>query len=259
MSDLNSGDNIQLIKNLLQKIRENRNSRQLYIDLGTELVKINMIDQALKSFKVANQLKEDYLSLYNLACLYYKKKDYKSSTMHLERSRQLNSDFVMTHILAGICYSRLNNFRAAEVNFINVLMNDPSNRTALTALSILYHNQGRTTESLNFINRLTNLYQPGKNVKNLKTHLIRESIKDNRTVKSTDTSGFQEYEKYIMSLPVDIYTDKYGTIQEKIKMLETRPDKNIKNLISLSLCHLFSGNAESALECLYAAKNCKAS
>ncbi len=251
------------IRNLLQKIKTNKKSREIYLELGVELVRINMIDQALLSFKQANLLEEDYLSLYNSASLYYKKNEYKAAILQLEKARNLNPEFVMIPILSGICYSRLNNFRAAEVNFIKVLMTDPSNRTALTALSILYHNQGRISESINIINKLTALYKPGEKISKLKTGLIKKSI-DNKNHNLSNAAKdpaekYREYDDYIKSLPVEIYTDKFGTINDKIEMLETKPDKNAENLISLSLCHLFSGNTDTALEYLYAAKNCKAS
>ncbi len=244
------------IKNLLDDIRSGCSARDSYVELGIELVKLNMTDQALQSFKRANQIKEDHLSLYNTASLYYKKNDYKSAILQLEKARKLNPEFVMVSILAGICYSRLNNIRAAEVNFVNVLMTDPANRTALTALSILYHNQGRVNESLSLVNRITTLYQPGTNLVKFKTGLIKRSINESGNRKA-DT--LEEYDKYIQSVPVEIFTDKYGTITEKIEKLETQPEKNIHNLISLSLCHLFSGNTDSALEYLIAARTSRAS
>ena len=248
------------IKNLLDDIRSGLASRDSYVELGIELVKLNMVDQALQSFKRANQIKEDYLSLYNSASLYYKKNDFKTAIIQLEKSRQIKPDFVMSSILAGICYSRLNNLRAAEVNFINVLMADPANRTALTALSILYHNQGRTNESLNLVNRITILYKPGTNLVKLKTGLIKHSISGRKQVTGVKkTENPDEYDRYIKSVPVEVFTDKFGTIKEKIEKLEVKPEKNIQNLISLSLCHLFSGNTDSALEYLMAARTSRAS
>lgn len=248
------------IRNLLDDIRSGNATRDSYIELGIELVKLNMIDQALQSFKRANHIREDHLSLYNSASLYYKKSDYKTAILQLEKARKLKPDFVMTSILAGICYSRLNNIRAAEVNFINVLMTEPANRTALTALSILYHNQGRINESLNLVNRVTTLYRPGTNLIKLKSGLIKSTINGSRKENgSIKINNLAEYDRYIQSVPVEIFTDRYGTIKEKIEKLETIPEKSIQSLISLSLCHLFSGNTDSALEYLMAAKTSRAS
>jgi len=247
------------IKSLLDDIRSGCSSRETYLDLGIELVRLNMIDQALQSFKRANNIREDHLSLYNSASLYYKKNDFKTALIHLEKARKLAPCFTMISILAGICYSRLNNIRAAEVNFVNVLMADPANRTALTALSILYHNQGRINESLNLVNRVTTLYKPGTKLVKLKTGLIKRSINGIYETKDKNYSKLDEYDKYIQSVPVEIFTDRYGTITEKIEKLETATDKNSRNLISLSLCHLFSGNTDSALEYLMAARGSRAS
>jgi len=243
------------IRHLLDIIKTDKTSRKTYIDLGIELVKCGMYDQGLLSFQRANKINEDYLSLYNTASLYYMKNDYKNAVLMLEKSRSLNPDFIMTSVLAGISYSRMNNYKAAEINFINVLMSEPANRTALTALSILYHNQGRLKESLRLVNRINSLYKTGENYSKLKTDIISTCKKNNRG----DNAGYSNYKEYIKSLPVSIYTDKYGTIEEKIHRLEAGGLKNSKNLISLSLCHLLSGNTDSALEYLFAARDAKAS
>lgn len=245
-------DNNSRIKELFARIKSEKNPRNSYIELGLELVKAGMPDQALLCFRKANTIQEDYLSLYNSASLFYMKKDFKNAILMLEKSRKLKPDFLMTSILAGISYSRLNNFKAAETNFINALMLDPVNRTALTALSILYHNQGRLTEALNIVNKLNSLYSTGEQFRKFKTGLIRYNSRLN-------TSKCEDYDTYIKSLPVNIYTDKYGSMEEKIERLETRGEQDRDKLISLSLCHLFSGNTDSAIEYLFEAKNCKAS
>ena len=240
------------IKELLHRVKTEADPRNSYIELGLELVKTGMTDQALLCFRKANAIREDYLSLYNAASLLYLKNDFKNAILMLEKSRKLKPDFIMTSILAGISYSRLNNFRAAETNFINTLMLDPVNRTALTALSILYHNQGRMTESFHLVGRINALYETGKSFQKLKKGLIKHNVSLN-TVKCSD------YNAYISSLPVSIYNDKYGTIEEKIGRLETSGQRDRDSLISLSLCHMFSGDTDSAIEYLFEAKNCKAS
>jgi hypothetical protein len=138
-------------------------------------------------------------------------------------------------------------------------MTDPTNRTALTALSILYHNQGRINESLNLVNKVTTLYKPGTNLVKLKTGLIKKSINGIYKTKNNNSGKLDEYDKYIQSVPVEIFTDRYGTITEKIEKLKSEADKNSRNLISLSLCHLFAGNTDSALEYLMAARGSMAS
>lgn len=165
----------------------------------------------------------------------------------------------MNFLLTGLCYGRLNNFKAAESNFVNVLMTHPENTTALTSLAVLYHNQGRMDDSFKLINKLSDLKSSSDAVKRIKSEILFNSGK---TVESANeikdfkdsSEKFKNFNNYIKTIPVTILTDKYGSIQEKIQKLEGTPLKTRDNLISLSLCHLFSGNTDSAIDYLIEAR-----
>jgi len=238
------------LNNIVENIKLNPAVKKYYIELAVELIKSNRPDQAIKAFYKANSLEEDYVTLYNIGSLYYKKNDFKNAILALEKSKLLNSKFYMTFLLTGICYGRLNNFRAAESNFINVIMTDPENVTALTALAILYHNQGKNEDSRKILGRLSG--SQVKSVKKIKNEILLQS--ESNPLSGIDlknnSSRFSEFNNFIKSVPVSILTDKYGTIEEKISRLEKNPDKTRDNLISLSLCHLFSGNTDSAIDYL---------
>ena len=195
------------------------------------------IDSAVKCFTAAAEIKEDYLLFYNIGCLYYKKNDYKKGVINLEKSRKLNPGFFMSSLITGLCYSRLQNIKAARSNFINVLMHDPDNRIAATALSIMLQNQGKISESVKILNRLSGSSE--------------KTAADIKEIKK-ESEAYRSYDDYINSVPVDIYNDKYGTMSEKITTLET--NKTQKNLISLSLCHLLKGDTDSAIDFLLQAR-----
>ena len=235
---------------IIEKIRLNPATRDHYIELAVELIKSGRPDQAIKAFYRANSIKEDHVTFYNIGSLYYKKNDFKNAILALEKSKLINNKYYMTFLLTGICYGRLNNFKAAETNFINVIMTDPDNITALTALAILYHNQGKIDESHKILARISG--SQIKSVKRIKNEILLQS--ENNPLSGIDFKNnperFSKFNEFIKSIPVSVLTDKYGTIEEKITRLESNPVKTRDNLISLSLCHLFSGNTESAINCL---------
>ncbi|MCL2154430.1 MAG: hypothetical protein FWH53_02065 [Leptospirales bacterium] len=257
------------LNHIVEIIKENPAKRELYIQLAIELTKINRFDQAIKSFNKANQLCEDYITFYNIGSLYYKKNDFKNAILALEKSKNLNNKFYMTFMLTGLCYGRLNNFKAAESNFINVIKNAPKNITALTALAVLYFNQGRVDDSLEILERISSTKDNSiKNnstkdnsdsIRKIKSEIlfnsgkITESVKEIKNFKDSSVK-FKHFDDYIKSIPVSILTDKYGTIEEKIFRLENHPSKTSSDLISLSLCCLFSGDTDAAIDYLFEAR-----
>jgi tetratricopeptide (TPR) repeat protein len=255
----NTDLNYSKVNHIIEIIKENPNKRKLYIQLAIELTKINRLDHAIKSFNKANQLSEDYITFYNIGSLYYKKNDFKNAILALEKSKHLNNKFYMTFLLTGLCYGRLNNFKAAESNFISVIMNEPENITALTALAILYFNQGRTNDSLEILGRISNTKDNSDSIQKIKSEIffnsgrISESVKEIKDFKDSSVK-FKHFNEYIKSIPVSILTDKYGTIEEKIFRLENHPSKTSGDLISLSLCYLFSGDTDSAIDYLFEAR-----
>ncbi len=234
-------------------------SRESYFNHGQDLFRLGKIEESAKYYQMGNCIKEDHLSLYNLGCIYYKQGKYKKAIFNLEKSKSLDSHFFKSALVAGLCYSRLDNIKAAENNFINVLMNDTLNRVALTALSILYYNQGKFRESLKLVNRITSKFTSAENIKNLKYDILLKScLNENSTGEikqlKNNSDQFKLYDKYIESVKVDIYTDKYGTIADKIKILEEKNEEDSSSLISLSLCHLFNGDTDSAIDYLFKAR-----
>jgi tetratricopeptide (TPR) repeat protein len=246
------------LNQIIEILKENPTKRNLYIQLAIELTKMDRLDQAIKSFNKANMLGEDYITFYNIGSLYYKKNDFKNAILALEKSKHLNSKFYMTFLLTGLCYGRLDNFKAAESNFINVIMNAPENITALTALAILYFNQGRIDDSLKILERIST-NDNSDSIQKIKSEIlfnsgkITESVKEIKNFKDSSVK-FKGFNDYIKSIPVSILTDKYGTIEEKIYKLKNHPAKTSSDLISLSLCYLFSGDTDSAIDYLFEAR-----
>jgi len=251
-------DNKRLTQ-LINLVKLDPSNRDVYINLAVELTERQKFDQAIKAFNKANQLNEDYITFYNIGCLYYKKNDFKNAIIALEKSKMLNDQFRMIFLLAGLCYGRLNNFKASESNFITVIMSDPENSTALTALAVLYYNQGKIDEALRILNRVSSSNVKADTIQKIKSEILFNSGKTAESANEiklfkNNSDKFQNFNEYIKSIPVTILSDKYGSIEEKIQKLENTPSKTRDNLISLSLCHLFSGNTDSAIDYLIEAR-----
>jgi len=247
------------IAGLLSLINKDKKNREAYIMLANELNSIGRIDNAIKYYRIANSLSEDYISLYNIGSLYYKKGDFKKAVIVLEKSKKYKADFLMSLLVTGLCYSRLNNIQASVTNFIKVLMIDPSNKTALAALSIIYHNSGRITDSYQLIKLLSKKYPTDEKIINIKSDIFyysgdaAQSIKEIKDLKKR-SDKFKKYDEYIKSVPVDIYNDRFGNLDEKVAMLESDDENSSDNFLKLSLVHLFSGNTDSAIDYLFKAR-----
>ncbi len=248
-----------LAKKLKYLSKKIKSPAQLYTAIGSELFKKKHLELALHFFKKSNAINEDSLSLYNMGCIYYSLGRYKEAILHLEKSKLNNSQFFMSYLVAGLAYSMLKNGKAAESNFISVLMANPGNETALTALSIIYYNRGDFEKSMKLIDSFLSPKEGNRNLGKLITNILYERGKlealagEIKRRKRTE-SGYKIYDEYIKSVQVRVFTDKYGTMEQKIERLKTG-ENNQRNLISLSLCHLFSGNTDSAIDYLVQAKS----
>jgi tetratricopeptide (TPR) repeat protein len=158
----------------------------------------------------------------------------------------------------GLCYSRLNNIKAAETNFREVLNYLPYNRVALTALAIMYYNSKQYDEAIIFLNKVLDLNSSAVGIRELKNEIIFKSGKVEEFTREIKTQkkknyGYRLYDEFIKSVPVEVYTDRYGTIDEKITKLNEN-EEGRDSLISLSLCHLFKGDTDRAIDYLMEAR-----
>ena len=248
------------ILELLKQIENEPECREAYVRLAAILVKYNKTDHAIKFYQRANDIKEDYISLYNLGSLFYRKGQFKKAIILLEKSKILKKNFIMAPLVIGLCYSRLNNIKAATSNFINVLMIEPSNKTALIALSMIYHNNGKTADSKQLIKRLTDIYPEDEKIVKIKSDILyfsgetRESAQVIKEIKKS-SKKFNIYDEYIKSVPVEFYNDRFGSLKDKLNKLEAGAKTCKTDLIKLSLVHLFSGNTDSAIDYLFEARS----
>lgn len=233
--------------------------REACINLGTIYFRLNNYKESEKYYLKALALGEDYLTYFNLGSLYYKTGEYKKSVLYLEKSRNLNSVFYLSSLVKGLSFSRMNNIKAAETNFIKVLNENPQNKIALTALIIIYYNANRLDDSLELLDRLDLNDSSNVKLNELKINILNKLGKTDEIATEIKTiskisKGYIDYNNFIKSVPVDVYSDKYGHIDKKIELLQHKAKKETGSLISLSLCHLLKGETETAIDYLFEAK-----
>ncbi len=230
--------------------------REAYINLGSLYSRMNRLKHAMACYEKALSIHPDFLTYFNIGSIHYKMVNYKKAVMNLEKSKSANSKFVLSSLVLGLCYSKMDNFKAAETNFNDVLKITPQNKVALTALAILLYNRKKYGLSVQYLNTLIDLDGSNVKIRELKSYLllktgaIDESAEEIKSITKI-SDGYKYYDDFIKSVPVEAFDDKYGTIDEKIEILKDTVDKDKKNLISLSLCHLFKGETDNAIDYLF--------
>ncbi len=230
--------------------------RPAYVNLGSLYSRMSFFMESMKCYEAALSLGRDYITFFNIGCILYKMNKYIAALKNLNLSVSLNNTFALSKLLSGLCHSRLNNLIDAEQNFLDVLKISPDNRVSLTALAIIYYNKKAYDRSLQMLNRI--LYIDGTNnkLRELKSDIllkigrINDSVKEIKILKRY-SDGYKYFDEFIKSIPVDCMTDKYGTIDTKIEALKNNKNSNGLNLISLSLCHLFKGDTDTAIDYLF--------
>ena len=254
-----NGDALKALQEYASIIKIDKNFRDAYISMASIYSKMNKLNQAMKYYNHALSIGIDHITLFNIGCLHYRKKEYKKAVIHLEKSKKIDQKFILATLVMGLCYSKLKNIKAAKINFIAVLKVQPSHRVALTALSIIYYNEKRFDDAILLLNKL--LVKDSSNilVRELKSNIhylkgeVDESVKEIKSLKQI-SDGYTIYDKFISSVPIDTFTDKYGTLDEKISFLNEQLENDKNNLIPLSLCHLLKGDTDAAIEYLFKAK-----
>jgi tetratricopeptide (TPR) repeat protein len=233
--------------------------RDAYMNLGYVYSRLGRFSDAMNAYRDCLALGSDYLLYFNMGSICYKLGSYKNAVINLERARKMNSGFALSTLVIGLSYSRMNNIRAAEVNFRKVLEMWPSNRVALTALSIMYFHQERHEESLALLERLISMDGDNARLREFRSRILFRSGKFDESVEEIKqltriSRGYRLYNEFISIVPVEVLADRYGTLDDKIDLLGRKAEHDSGSLISLSLCHLFKGETDLAMEYLYRAK-----
>lgn len=254
-----NGDFASALKEYISIIKTDPKFRPAYANLGSLYSRMNKLPEAMKCYETALSLGHDDITFFNIGCIFYKLANYSEALANFEKSIAINKNFALSKLIAGLCYSRLNLINDAETCFSHILHLWPDNRVAMTALAIIYYNTGRFSLSLKLLNLLLQNDTENIKMRELKSdillklgHLEESSNEIKTLLKKSD--GFRYFDEFVKSIPIDVFTDKYGTLENKIKVLNNKSYHDSNNLISLSLCYLFNGDTETAIDYLYKIK-----
>jgi tetratricopeptide (TPR) repeat protein len=240
----------------IELLKDDPRFRNAYVNLGSLYSRMNRLSMAMKCYEAALALGRDYITYFNIGCIYYKMAAYHDAITNLETSSSMNAEFALSKLVAGLCYSRISELAQAENKFMCVLEIWPNNLVALTALAIIFFNQNRFNQSLQLLNKILKLNGDKIKIRELKSEILLktgrfdESANEIKIVKK-QADGYRFFDEYIQSIPIETLTDRYGTIDEKINALNKKLDEDPHNLITLSLCHLFKGNTDEAIDYLF--------
>jgi len=252
-----SGDYQSALAEYNRIVSDNPGFRPALINLGALYSRMKRHDEAMDYFHRALAISEDYLTWFNIGSMHYRAGDYKQTVIAMTRARRLRADFVLATLVCGLSYSHMRNLRAAEKSFLEVLGVDAANDVALTALVLLYHEHGPQYKALPLIETLLAVRPANQGLLKIRSRILAArgelapAIEDIKQICEHD-AGYTSYNDYIRSVPVSTYTDRYGTLDEKIERLTERADRDgqPEDLLSLSLCHLFRGDTRQAMDCL---------
>ena len=256
-----TGDYLLALQEYVTLTQSDQPLRPAFINLGSLYSRMGQLDNAMVCYTRAMEMEEDYLSWFNIGSLHYKRNDYKQAVISLQQSRKINGGFSLAVLVMGLSYSRLGNVRAAEKCFTDVLDAHPDNEVALTGLAILCYDNNRLHQALDLADRLLSLKPVNNGMKKLRSKILfllgrsRESAEMMKSVRGED-GGFSGFDSFVQSVPVEVFDDRLGSIDDKIVKLEDRLSESEKSgdMIALSLCYLFKGDPDKAIDCLFKAK-----
>ena len=257
-----TGEYMLALQEYLTLTKEEAPLRQALVNLGSLYSRMGEPENAMSSYTKAVALEEDYLAWFNIGSLHYKRGDWKQSVISLEKSRRLNGAFPLAVLVMGLAYSRMGNVRAAERCFSDVLEAQPGSEVALTALAILCFDNAKYNQALDLVDRLLQIKPENAGIRKLRSKILfsigrsGESAEMIKSFKDEDP-GYRGFDTFVQSVPVEVYDDRFGSIDDKIEKLEKKVSGTEKpeDMIALSLCYLFKGDSDRAIDCLFRARD----
>ncbi len=255
------GDYSSALREYKAIVSENSSYKEAYLNLGSLYSRMEHYDEAMENYHHALRLGEDYLIYFNIGSILYRKGEYKRAVLMLEKARRMQPRFPLTILVMGLCFSRLNNRKAALTCFEDVLAIAPRNRVALTALALHYYEEGNYSRTLQLLDQLEKTGIDKNRYNRLRADSLMNSGRDDEAVAVVKnmrhtSEGFKKFDTFIEAVPVELFTDRHGTIDTKIGILKEKvmTDGDRDSLISLSLCHMLKGDMDSAMDYLFQAK-----
>lgn len=223
-----------------------------WLNAGAIYARTGKSEKAITCFQRAIISRPDKRAYYNLASEYFKLGRYYHALDTIERAIDLEKNFIQAYLLAGYCYAKMQQPKQAEKSILAALKIDPNNRSSLNALAILYFQQNRYEESLQYVNHLL-IKEPN----DLSLQKIKASLSLEQSDLKTAILAFKEianHDPKLKSLTESVEKNMPQQAQKEMVLqkmqLTDKEDKNAKDFFNLSLLSLFSGESNHAMDYL---------
>ncbi|MCX7678521.1 MAG: tetratricopeptide repeat protein [Spirochaetes bacterium] len=238
-------------------IAEFGGAKEIFINLGALYARKCRYDDALRSFMSALQHGEDCLTHYNIGAVLYRLRNFEKAIPHLRSAVNLNPQFVLAILVMGLCYSRINDVISARECFEKVLEFWPNNLVALTALALIHFQVQEFRKAMEYVDAVLRLDSANQEMQKFRAKILYRMKNYNEYVHAIKkikniSREYLIFDEFVQTLPLDLFTDKYGNINQKIDQLkkEVHEKQDASRMISLSLCHLLKGETDEAIEWL---------
>ena len=145
----------------LDKVEE-KNS-DIFFLMGSIYLNLKKIDLAEKNLKLASKLNDKNHSIFhNLAVLYTNKGDHESAKNNYLKAIKINNNVASMYELANL-YIKIKNYDEAQKYYEHILKNDPNHKRANIGLGNLYMIKNDFKKGHSYINKATGLIRFSEN------------------------------------------------------------------------------------------------
>lgn len=275
--------NIKAAMSLYKKLlREDKSARAAWVNLAALFSAQKETESAIVCYRRALALKEDAIVLFNLAGELYKNKDNAGAILNLNRALELQSDFFRAALLLGYIYESQENFDQAIIAFRRALTLNRTSRIAALGLIVSLTEVDRTEEAFTITQHYLKAKPNDEALLNLNAALLmklgryKESFDQLKQVTSAN-QGYASFNEHLNKAKqerdqetIEFFEtanlrrkERTERLKKKIEERKQRQSKvltveeikeDTKDLLDLSLLHLFSGEKDKALAFLVEAK-----
>ncbi len=265
--------------------------RPAYNNLGALYSRSGRPDLALGFFKLALELGEDAAVYFNLGSESYRLEKWKESRQYLVRALKLDPRLTRAHILLAYLYEKEGEHRRAWIYFQNALKVEPANRMALLGYAVSLSENEEHERALAAIDSFRGNISGDETLKNLRAGLllrlnrIQDSFQEYKTLteESPRYLSFTDHLKKARTEKSESYDRIFSGVDDKIRERTARlkermarrkallekarksgassppaaGNDELKEMVDLSLLHLFNGDPDKALRFLLQAKKMK--
>lgn len=251
-------------------LEQNPNFRPGWINIGTLFSRARKYRLAIRSFRKALKMNEDFIVLFNLGVLLYRLNRFNSAIRMFEKALHFEKNYARLHLLLGFALSQQKEKLKAKVSFENALRLEPENHQALIALCFFFINERNYSAAQKYLDRMKELKLEHPVINQISTRLSfyldhKEplAIEEKELLELIGSeSSFRRYNEFleefsqnqeegrILRMEAEMHIKKREKGIEAIK--NSDPDFS-RNALDLSIYYLFSGQTRKAAHYLHEA------